>query len=94
MPSTGKEVSNASTVFFAALNRRANGNNGTNSAVLSPGEALTTMHPVSGRQVGWSQVQESFHRFSLAITVWHLRLEAGNRAVGNSSTTTRTNLRP
>jgi len=75
VPSHEDQVRGASTRFYAALNRMANGDDGSMDAAWSLGQAVTTMHPISGRQAGWSQVRESFHQFSLAATDGHIRLE-------------------
>ena len=75
MPSHEVQVRGGSTRFHAALNRMASGDDGSMDAEWSLGQAVTTLHPISGRQVGWSQVRESFHPFSLAATDGHIRLE-------------------
>ena len=50
------EVLKASAQFYAALNRMLNGDAGSLSDIWSHGPAVTTMHPIGGRQVGWSEV--------------------------------------
>ena len=75
MPSSEDEVRTASTRFYAALNRMANGDDSAMGAVWSQGPSVTSQHPGKGRQVGWSQIQDSFHQFSLAVTAGQIRLE-------------------
>ena len=75
MSSPEDEVRAASERFYAALNRMANGDDGSIASAWSQGEAVTTMHPVQGRQVGWSQVRDSFHQFSLVASAGQIRLE-------------------
>jgi ketosteroid isomerase-like protein len=57
--STEDEVRKASTQFYAALNRMLNGDARPLSDIWSHGSAVTTMHPIGGRQVGWNEVRES-----------------------------------
>ena len=54
------EVREASRQFYAALNRMANGDAGPLADIWSHGAAVTTMHPIGGRQVGWDKVRGSF----------------------------------
>ncbi len=56
------EVRKASEEFYAALNRMANGDASAMVNVWAHGEAVTAMHPVGGRQVGWEAIKESFER--------------------------------
>jgi len=51
------EVRAASTQFYGALSRMANGDPGPVSAICSHGSTITTMHPIGGREVGWAQVE-------------------------------------
>lgn len=75
MSSPEDGVRTASTKFYAALNRLANGDDGAMAAAWSQGPAVTTQHPIKGRQVGWSQVRESFHQFSQSATAGKIRLD-------------------
>ena len=75
MSSPEDEVRSASTRFNTALNRMANGDDSAMAAAWSQGGSVTSQHPVKGRQVGWSQVRESFHQFSLAATAGQIRLD-------------------
>ena len=56
------EVRNASTQFYAALNRMLNGDAQPLSDIWSHGPGVTTMHPIGGRQVGWNEVRESWEQ--------------------------------
>jgi ketosteroid isomerase-like protein len=47
----------ASKAFYAALNRMMHGDAGPMANIWSHSAAATTMHPLGGREVGWSQVQ-------------------------------------
>lgn len=50
------EVRKASNQFYAALNKMTNGDVGSISEIWSHNSAVTTMHPIGGRQVGWDEV--------------------------------------
>jgi ketosteroid isomerase-like protein len=54
------EVRQASKRFYAGLNRMANGDAGPMADIWSHSAAVTAMHPIGGRQVGWDAVRESF----------------------------------
>lgn len=56
------EVCKASERFYTALNRMLNGDAGPLSEVWSHGSAVTTMHPIGGRQVGWDEVRGSWEQ--------------------------------
>ena len=58
--STENEVRKASEQFYAALNGMLNGDAEALSKIWSHESAVTTMHPIGGRQVGWDQVQDSW----------------------------------
>lgn len=60
--STEKEVRNASKQFYAGLNRMANGNADALADSWSHSAAVTVMHPIGGRQVGWDAVRASFEQ--------------------------------
>ncbi|HID51941.1 MAG TPA: DUF4440 domain-containing protein [Anaerolineae bacterium] len=55
--STENEVRKASEQFYAALNRMANGDAGPLAEIWSHSTAVTTMHPIGGREVGWEEVR-------------------------------------
>jgi ketosteroid isomerase-like protein len=54
------EVREASAQFYAALNRMLDGDAGSLAGVWSHDDAVSTMHPIGGREVGWDAVRESF----------------------------------
>jgi ketosteroid isomerase-like protein len=60
--STENEVRKASEQFYAALNRMINGDAGPLADIWSHSEAVTTMHPIGGRQVGWDEVGGSWEQ--------------------------------
>jgi len=56
------EVRKASGQFYAALNRMLNGDAGPLTDIWSHSAAVTTMHPIGGREVGWDKVRESWEQ--------------------------------
>jgi ketosteroid isomerase-like protein len=56
------EVRQASKQFYAGLNRMANGDAGPVAGAWSHSAAVTAMHPIGGRQVGWDAVRASFEQ--------------------------------
>jgi ketosteroid isomerase-like protein len=60
--STEDEVREASAQFYAALNRMMDGDGAPMADIWSHGAAVTTMHPIGGRQVGWDEVRGSFEQ--------------------------------
>jgi ketosteroid isomerase-like protein len=56
------EVRDASSKFYAALNRMANGDAGPLAGIWSHSATVTTMHPIGGREVGWDQVRKSWEQ--------------------------------
>jgi ketosteroid isomerase-like protein len=56
------EVREASSQLYAGLNRMANGESGALVDIWSHSAAVTTMHPIGGREVGWDAVRESFDK--------------------------------
>jgi ketosteroid isomerase-like protein len=56
------EVRLASKQFYVALNRMLNGAAGSLADIWSHGAAVTAMHPIGGRQVGWDAVRASFEQ--------------------------------
>ncbi len=56
------EVRNASKQFYAGLNRMVNGDAGPLADIWLHGEAVTAMHPIGDRQVGWDAVRSSFEK--------------------------------
>jgi ketosteroid isomerase-like protein len=62
------EVRDASAQFYAALNRMLNGDAQPLSEIWSHGEAVTTMHPIGGRQVGWNEVREAWEQVAQGVS--------------------------
>lgn len=60
------EVRKASKQFYAALNRMLNGDARPLDDIWSHGPAVTTMHPVGGRQVGWDEVRKTWEQVAKA----------------------------
>jgi len=56
------EVRQASKQFYAALSRMANGDARPLADVWLHSAAVTAMHPIGGRQVGWDAVKASFEK--------------------------------
>ena len=69
------EVRNASNQFYAALNKMTNGNSQPLSDIWSHDPAVTTMHPIGGRQVGWKNVWETWDKTSQVASDGQVRLE-------------------
>ena len=60
--STEDQVRQASQQFYAALNRMANGDAGPMAEIWSHSAAVTTMHPIGSREVGWDEVKEPWRQ--------------------------------
>lgn len=60
--STEDEVRKASERFYLGLNRMANGNAESLAEIWSHSTAVTAMHPIGGREVGWDAVRASFEQ--------------------------------
>jgi ketosteroid isomerase-like protein len=72
--STQDEIRSASDRFYAALNGLAAGDANQFSDVWSHGEGVTTMHPIGGEQVGWSDVRQSFEQVAGLASGGHVEL--------------------
>ncbi len=59
---TEDEVRKASNQFYAGLNRMLNGDVAPLAEIWSHGKAVTSLHPIGGREVGWDAVRESFEK--------------------------------
>lgn len=57
---TEDEVRKASTQFYAGLNAMANGDAGPLADSWSHSAAVTALHPIGGRDLGWDAVAASF----------------------------------
>ena len=53
-------VRKTSAQFYAAINRMVNGDTKPMTEVWSHDDAVTAMHPIGGRMVGWDEVRQSF----------------------------------
>jgi ketosteroid isomerase-like protein len=73
--STEIEVRKASEKFYAAVNRMTNGDAGSLADIWSHSEAVTAMHPIGGRQVGWDKVIESFQQVAEIASEGRIRLD-------------------
>lgn len=60
--STEEEVRKASKQFYAGLNRMLNGNADPLQDIWSHSAAVTAMHPIGDRQIGWDAVRASFEQ--------------------------------
>ena len=60
--STEDEVRKASEQFYAALNRMLNGDAGPLADIWSHSAAVTTMHPIGAREVGWDKVGKAWEQ--------------------------------
>jgi ketosteroid isomerase-like protein len=56
------EIRQASKQFYAGLSRMANGDAGPLADIWSHSAAVTAMHPIGGRDVGWDAVRGSFEQ--------------------------------
>jgi ketosteroid isomerase-like protein len=73
--STEDEVRTASRQFYAALNSMANGDAGRLEDIWSHGAAVTAMHPIGGRQVGWDAVRASFEQVAQSASDGKIELK-------------------
>ena len=73
--SAEEQVREASERFYAALSRMAQGTIGTMDDIWSHGSDSTAMHPISGREVGWDSVKNSFDQFAHIATAGHVALK-------------------
>lgn len=69
------EVRHASSQFYAALNRMVNGNAQSLTDIWSHSPAVTTMHPIGGRQVGWDEVWGSWDQVAHVSSDGHVELK-------------------
>ena len=72
--STEDDVRNASGQFYAGVNRMLNGDAGPLADIWSHAAAVTTMHPIGGRQVGWDKVRESWEQVARLASWGQVRL--------------------
>jgi ketosteroid isomerase-like protein len=62
-----EEVRQASDQFYAALRRGLTGDTSEMFAACSQADDVTTMHPLGGRQIGWSEVRASWEMAASAL---------------------------
>lgn len=67
-------VGKASRQFYAALNRMLNGDAGPLAAIWSHSASVTTMHPVGGREQGWSKVNGRWRQVARVMSGGRVRL--------------------
>ena len=72
--SSKDDVQGASEKFYAALNSMLNGNAAPLADIWSHGPAVTTMHPIGGRQVGWDSVWESWDQVAQVASEGRVQL--------------------
>src|SRR3972149_5088991 len=60
--STEDEVRKASEQCEAAVNRMVNEDPGPLAHIWSHSAAVTTMHPIGGREVGWDKVRQAWEQ--------------------------------
>ena len=73
--STEDEVRNASNQFYAALNKMVNGSSNSLSDIWSHSSAVTTMHPIGGRQVGWKNVWATWDQTAQVASEGQVKLQ-------------------
>jgi ketosteroid isomerase-like protein len=69
------DVRDASTRFYSALTRMAQGDARPMADVWSHGTAVSTMHPIGGREVGWDQVKEPWSKVAEISAGGEIRIE-------------------
>ena len=62
--STEHEIRNVSTQFYAALSRMLNGDARALSDIWSHRSFVTAMHPLGGRQLGWTRVRKTWEQIA------------------------------
>jgi ketosteroid isomerase-like protein len=71
---TQDEVRKASEQFYAALNRMLNGDAGPLADIWSHSAAVTTMHPIGGRELGWDKVGQVWKQVAEAFSGGQVKL--------------------
>jgi len=72
------DVREASQQFYAALNRMLNGDASAMTDIWSHGAAVTTMHPIGGREVGWDAVRASWEQVARIASEGRVTIEEQN----------------
>jgi ketosteroid isomerase-like protein len=73
--SAENEVRKASEQFYVALNRMIHGDASSMPDIWPHTPAVTAMHPIGGRQVGWDKVRESFQQVAQIASGGRVALE-------------------
>ena len=73
--STEDEVRNASNQFYSALNKMVNGSSQSLSDIWLHSPAVTTMHPIGGREVGWKDVWATWDQTAKVASDGRVKLE-------------------
>ena len=70
-----EDVRNTSKQFYKALTDMGNGIAGKMEEIWSHDESVTAMHPIEGRDLGWSAVKNSFDQVAGLATDGKLELK-------------------
>jgi ketosteroid isomerase-like protein len=73
--STEHEIREVSTLFYAALNRMLNGDARALSGIWSHRSIVTAMHPLGGRQLGWTEVRKTWEQIARRSSEGKLELK-------------------
>ena len=73
--STEENVRNASKQFYNALTGMAKGNAGQMGEIWLHDENVTAMHPIGGRDIGWTAVKNSFEQVAGLATEGEIELK-------------------
>ena len=73
--STEEEVREGSKRFYTALNRMINGDAKSLTDIWSHSAAVTAMHPIGGRSVGWDTVRTSFEQVAQLAAAGKIELK-------------------
>ena len=76
------EVRSTSAKFYAAMNRMVDGDASRLADVWSHSDTVTTMHPIGGEQVGWTEVRESFEQVAGVASAGRVELADQRVEVG------------
>ncbi len=69
------DVREASNRFYTALTRMAGGDAASMADVWAHDGAVSTMHPIGGREVGWEQVKEPWSQVAEISAGGEIRIE-------------------
>jgi ketosteroid isomerase-like protein len=68
------KVRKASEQFYAALNRMLYGDAGPLADIWLHSKAVTTMHPIGGREVGWDKVGQTWEEVAKVFSGGQVKL--------------------